>query len=353
MTKLEIGQENVPPDEEEATREIAQISERLIDKHPPVKRGEHPKAHGCVRGEFIIDPNLPNDDKIRVGIFKEPGKRFPACIRFSNFSEQKDTKGDAHGMAVKLMGVPGDKVLEDEKYEETQDFLLIDHPLFVVRNAKDYIEFFAEIERSGSRNPIKFFITGLNPFKWRWREIQIGLRIRLSKIRSPLESQYWSTTPYKYGSGAIKFSLKPSPDNISTSSKSIPKTENYLRDAIREHLNNKEACFDFLIQFQTDADKMPIEDPTIDWKSPYQKVATLKIPAQTFESPEQIKFCEDLSYTPWHSLPEHRPLGGINRPRKQVYELISRLRNRLNNVPHKEPTTEEFFSIFPLDVLPK
>ncbi|NEO48161.1 MAG: catalase, partial [Moorea sp. SIO4A3] len=65
MTQLEIGQENVPPDEEEATREIAQISERLIDKHPPVKRGEHPKAHGCVRGEFIIDPNLPNDDKIR------------------------------------------------------------------------------------------------------------------------------------------------------------------------------------------------------------------------------------------------------------------------------------------------
>jgi len=98
---------------------------------------------------------------------------------------------------------------------------------------------------------------------------------------------------------------------------------------------------------------MPIEDPTIDWKSPYQKIATLKIPAQTFEYPEQVKFCENLSYTPWHSLPEHRPLGGINRPRKQVYELISRLRNRLNNVPHKEPTTEEFLSIFPLDVLPK
>lgn len=346
MTELELGREYVPPDEENATRAIAQISQRILNTEPPVSRGEHPKAHGCVRGEFVIEANLPNDEKIRVGIFKEPGKRFPACIRFSNFSQQNDAKGDAHGMAIKLFNVPGDKLLEDEKHEETQDFLMIDHPVFVVRNAKDYVEFFTEIERASSRTPVKFFIPGLNPLKWRWHEMKIGLAIRLTKILNPLSTQYWSTTPYQLGSEAIKFSAKPDTVKESFWLRLIPRTENFLSAVMKEHLRHQEACFDFLIQFQTDPNQMPIEDPTIAWTSPYQKVATLKIPPQSFDSPEQMKFCEDLSYTPWHALPEHKPLGGINRPRKQVYELISRLRNKLNRVPHQEPTLAEFFSVF-------
>jgi hypothetical protein len=100
-----------------------------------------------------------------------------------------------------------------------------------------------------------------------------------------------------------------------------------------------------LVQLQTDPVRMPIEDPTIDWDeslSPYRKVATLKIPPQTFDSPEQMEFCENLSYTPWHSIPEHKPLGGINRVRKVVYESMANLRHDLNDVPRREPTVEEF-----------
>ena len=67
---------------------------------------------------------------------------------------------------------------------------------------------------------------------------------------------------------------------------------------------------------------MPVEDPTVEWKSPFIKVATLKLPSQTIDSPEQLEFCENLSFNPWHSLPEHEPLGGINRPRKQVYQEL-------------------------------
>ena len=45
---------------------------------------------------------------------------------------------------------------------------------------------------------------------------------------------------------------------------------------------------------------------------------------------EQNLACDNLSFNPWHSLPEHRPIGGINRLRKAVYETVSAYRHERN-----------------------
>ena len=103
-------------------------------------------------------------------------------------------------------------------------------------------------------------------------------------------------------------------------------------------LSGDEARFDFSVQVQTDSLMMPVEDPTVDWGAPYQKVATIRIPPQEFDTPERNTFGENLSFTPWHSLPEHRPLGGINRAREAIYRAISKQRHELNGVPRREPT---------------
>jgi hypothetical protein len=66
--------------------------------------------------------------------------------------------------------------------------------------------------------------------------------------------------------------------------------------------------------------------------SPYRKVATIRIPAQSFESPARMQYCENLVFSPWHTLPEHRPLGGINRAREVVYAVMSKRRHELNGV---------------------
>jgi hypothetical protein len=47
---------------------------------------------------------------------------------------------------------------------------------------------------------------------------------------------------------------------------------------------------------------------------------------------------EQLSSTPWHALPEHRPLGSINRARRVVYDAVSKYRHEQNNEPRREPT---------------
>jgi hypothetical protein len=91
------------------------------------------------------------------------------------------------------------------------------------------------------------------------------------------------------------------------------------------------------MQLQTDAKKMPIEDTTIEWTSPFRRVATITIPAQDFRNPEQIALAEHLSFTPWHTLAEHRPLGGINRIRRSAYAASSAVRHQLNGVAEKEP----------------
>jgi len=91
---------------------------------------------------------------------------------------------------------------------------------------------------------------------------------------------------------------------------------------------------------------MPIEDAGVTWSeeaSPFRKVATIRIPAQIFDTEEQMKMAENFSFTPWHSLPEHRPLGSINRARRLVYETISKYRHETNNAPRTEPTVEEFY----------
>ena len=52
---------------------------------------------------------------------------------------------------------------------------------------------------------------------------------------------------------------------------------------------------------------------------------------------EQMQFGENLSFTPWHSVADLRPLGGINRTRRKVYAAISARRHELNGVPEAEP----------------
>jgi len=99
-----------------------------------------------------------------------------------------------------------------------------------------------------------------------------------------------------------------------------------------------------MIQLQGDPGSMPIEDPTVKWDSPFIRVATIKIPNQVFDLPEQQLYGENLSFTPWHSIEAHRPLGGVNRARKLVYEQIAKFRRQRNEVNHlDEPDSMKTF----------
>jgi hypothetical protein len=91
---------------------------------------------------------------------------------------------------------------------------------------------------------------------------------------------------------------------------------------------------------------MPIENASVRWPealSPYHVVAKLRICKQRFDPPAQLAFADNLSINPWHCLPQHRPLGNLNRARRHVYYTLSKLRQDINGHPHIEPTGAERF----------
>ena len=84
------------------------------------------------------------------------------------------------------------------------------------------------------------------------------------------------------------------------------------------------------------AHREDVEDPTVRWDesiTPFVKVATLRIPSQDSEAPTRYDRADDLSFTPWHCLNVHRPLGGINRVRQAAYETSARLRAERSGTP--------------------
>jgi hypothetical protein len=176
--------------------------------------------------------------------------------------------------------------------------------------------------------------------------LHLAMQLLYSPVHAnPLEVQYYSNVPFLLGDGqAVQYSLRPVPDRRTP----IPRQpgENYLRDAMVATLAAGEWAFDLMVQVQTHPHRMPIEDATVKWPerlSPYVPVARLRLPAQRFDSDAQLAFADALRYNPWHSLPEHRPLGSSNRARRRMYGELATLRQRMNAVPHVEPTGAEAF----------
>ncbi|MEI9929875.1 MAG: catalase family protein [Rhizomicrobium sp.] len=320
--------EAIPPGEAQAIDIIEQIIETGVRAQnavdPPARRDAHPKPHGCVAAEFrVLDGLAPN---LRHGIFAVP-KTYQAWIRFSNSSgkPQSDADGDGRGMAIKLVGVR-------DSPSGTQDFITISHPVFIVRNVLDYV-----ILQQNLANPLKFFVPGWNPLTWRIREAWNAFQIERQKPSNVLNLRYWSMTSYMLGDTPVKFSNVP----VGTPSSFNDRNgDNFLRTNLVSALNAGEATFDFCVQLRTDPNTMPIEDPTVAWAesaSPFIPVARITIPRQVFDTPAQNAFGENLSFSPWHGLEAHRPLGGINRVRRSVYQAISRLRHELNHTLAEEP----------------
>lgn len=335
-TKLTKAQETLRPGEEqEAIALFETMKERINAKFKNkavMKRDAHPRHHGCVKAEFVVEEGLR--DGLKVGVFA--GERYPACVRFSNGLSNRGDADNVQGLAIKLMEVPGEKLLKVKKGRveidpPTQDFLLISHEVMVVKNGADFHQMTKALN-GGSLEKLLFFF---NPFDLHLKEFSIA-NATTKTVANVLEIEYFSTTPYLLGEGqAVKYKVEPCA-GVNNSEPKNP-SPGYLREVMSQYLKNNGACFSFLVQVQNDPDEDLIEDPRYEWKSDFEKVATLHIPTQRLDNPNQMDTCENISLTPWHSLPQHRPLGNINRTRKIVYQGISKFRHERNKVLPIEP----------------
>lgn len=325
---------------------VEKIQLGMMQATDPSQRGQHFKQHGCVWARFEVPADIP--DRYKVGVFAQPGV-YTAYVRFSNGAQLDDTHPDIHGMAIKLTGVPGRKVLEAEAEATTHDFILADNPVFFIRTAEDYARFMVEFAKTAPQGkPPVEFIEYLGE-RYGPNDVAVITRFRQQRPDSPLAARYWSQVPYAFGAdaGAIcRYAAVPHDGNLTAPIPDGTRSKEYLREAMVEHLTERglPARFDFTVQVREGATEADIDNPTVEWDVPSQRVAVITIPPQAFDTPQQQAFGEGLSYTPWHALPEHRPLGQVNEIRKAVYLASSDLRHDVRKVPRAEPTGHEHWS---------
>jgi len=327
-----LGEKLANGEIESAARISAIIEARLRHLYATgtIYRDAHPKADGCVKAKFTVNPGL--GAPLSQGMFKKP-QTYDAIIRFSNGNEDRgrpDTKGDGRGMAIKVFGIPETPITQDPQGPPSQDFIMISHPTFLVADPNNYRTLIGYVD---SENKLTQFLSPVLSFlSLGWTGTKNEIATTSLKIDNPLNTRYWSMVPYQLGTSPSAVAVKYSAAPCVASPVVVPDTNdpNYLRHAMAATLaqGSPGACMKFMVQPRT-SDAMSVEDSRYEWlesEAPFYQVATITIPAQNFDTPQQNSACEQLSYSPWHALPEHKPLGAVNRMRKVIYERISAIR---------------------------
>lgn len=315
---LKLGETRPGPDEARITEQLIDVTKQASLRRYPegeLKRFNQPKGLGCFAAEFAVARDLPAE--LQQGVFRA-GAVYPTQLRFASASKFDDTEKDFRGLSIKLSNVRGKSLWGKDG---TQDFLLNNHPALIAGTPTDFLAF-AEAVRDDAL--WKYFI---NPRHF--YSLLVALK-GSAQITSPFDIRYWSTTPHRFGGDpgvAVKYSVAPC--SQIKSEKPDKLHPEYLGDNMKRHLQQGPVCFDFMVQFQTDAKAMPVEDASVEWDedaAPFRKLATITIKDQEFQSVAARQQCERTSFNPWQSLAAHEPIGGINRVRRPIYAELAKFR---------------------------
>jgi hypothetical protein len=347
----------------------ASLAYQVRRQHPPHRRpaprDAHAKHHGCVRAELVVEDHNPELESFRRGLFARAGHTYPAWVRFSNaLKERHDLAPDARGVAVKLMDV-------NESPSGTQDFLMVSHHSFFARHAEEFVDFPATVSDISFkvRAWVRVFGFFIDPMRRRLRLRGLWALFRsLKPAWSPLAVEYFSQVPYKFGPEKLmKYSVRPHEPRPTwrriaiwlqalaymalSNFGAMKKSHNLLHEALLRRLRQGDARFDFCVQVRDvpndPREKASIEnDATASWSTrdfPLRKLAELRVLrlAEDCDIDAMMALGQHLSFTPWHHVPDHEPVGSINAARQIAYERISTLRHQLNAKLRREPLASE------------
>jgi catalase len=334
-----VDVETIPHDEADDIQTVIHYLREIL-KNTQLKTHQfradvHVKTHGYAKAELRVLPNLPNE--LAQGLF-ERNQTYEAVVRFSNASSQiqPDAVPDGRGMAIKVYGVTGETILVDGSQAPTQDFVMINHPVFFARNVKDYLrleKIVAESDENVLSAAQQTITAGnWNPLYWHWHEMLTAATIVGKLPGHPASQTYFTMSPIRFGNYVAKCRVKPIGDIQASYHDLMTKlaTESdAMRLVLEETLRNQEALFEFQVQLRTSERTMPIEDPTIAWpesESPYRTVGHLLLPRQEIGPLLHADEFKNLAFNVWHALTAHQPLGGINRIRRWAYQISANWR---------------------------
>lgn len=317
-----VWQERIAPDEEarfEAIgRELAAMEAQRAGGTPD--RVLHKKANAGALAFLEVGDDVPA--ALRVSLFGSPG-RYPAFVRFSNgaFHRQSDKAPDIRGIALKVMGVPGRKLIPGLEDAQTQDFSLIQSPSVPFASPEEFVTVVRAM-RGSKAMALPRLIGGLGFGR------TFGLLAKLAKLPQPKSlprARFFSAAAYKLGAQAVRFGLEP----LDPPADATAGTPDGHGDLVTRILRERPLRWRLSAQLYVDESVTPIEDSTVGWpedKAPFVPLATLVLPRQDLTGARGQALrarIEQLSFDPWHATEDLRPLGGVNRARKHAYKYSS------------------------------
>ncbi len=288
-------------------------------------RALHAKGNLGLEAELAVLPDLPEEARA-VGLFAKPST-YRALVRYSNGAprRQHDRKPDVRGIAVKVLGVDGKKLIPGMTDATTQDFLAIRTRSVPMTNADEFVTLVRAAETPAL---LPFKLIGALGFR---RGIRL-IRRALAGLKLPTlplaATAYYSALPISYGPYAVHYAFVPK-DSADPSPAREP---HYLGEELATRLRSSPVVYDLRIQFYRDPEHTPIEDASVEWNEPFVTIARLTLPIQDSSSPRGKRiadYIEQLSFDPWHAREDLRPLGNIMRARNHAYRTSTMGRKAL------------------------
>ena len=314
-------------------------------------RAVHAKSHGILRGELEILPGLPPE--LAQGIFARPG-RHGAILRISTNPGDllHDGVSVPRGLALKVIGVRGDRLEGAEG--ENQDFIFVNAPVFSAPDARTFLKNLKLLARTTDRAEwAKRGLSAVLRGAERAVEAAGGESAALKTLGGapnvhPLGETYYTQTAFRHGDHIAKLSLEPVSESLTRHRGRIIDTRgrpDAIREAVARDMQDADAVWNLRVQLCRDLDRMPVEDPSVLWDesaSPFVTVARLHVLAQTGWTEDAAGLVDDhMRFSVWTGIQAHRPLGVINRARRDPYRMSADFRSEFNGCPLYEPAAAD------------
>lgn len=350
--RYDASLERIAPDEAETRAALLATMRSIVETtfrdYRHAVRSVHAKSYALLEGELTVPDGLPAE--LAQGMFARPGT-YPVALRFS--TNPGDILDDAvsapRGLAVKVIGVEGAR-LPGAEGAVTQDFVMANGPAFVAPDAKSFLGSLKLLaattdQAEGAKVALSTALRGVGgALKAVGVESPTVTNMGGQPLTHPLGESFYSQAPLRHGDYVAKVMVAPvSPELTALTDKPLDLhgNPNALRQAAIDALAHVGGEWEVRVQLCTDLDRMPVEDASVIWPedaSPYRPVARIRVAAQPAWSEERAAQADDgLSFSPWHGLAAHQPLGSVNRVRRPTYAAISAFRAEHNGHAIQEP----------------
>ncbi len=341
---------------DELSRTMQHITRTMASRYRHAYRPVHAKSHGVLVGTLAVKPDLP--PSLAQGLFERRGS-YPIILRFSTNPGDMlaDNVSSPRGLALKVLNVDGEKVASHAA-GTTQDFVCIDANAFTAPGPKQFLEQIKTFDKNletpeGIKHAVSVAARGTNAVLKAVHLPSATLEGIGAAATHILGESFSTVAPLRYGDYVCKLGIAPASENLKElTGKAVDLGEDYnaLGNLIMRFFRHETAVWDVKVQLAlapesadaAEEDKeFPIELADKEWpegKSPWQTVAQITAgPQDTYSDARQLFVDERLSFSPWHALEAHRPLGGIMRSRLKAYEQAKMYRAQRNDREMAEP----------------